>query len=58
MSLVFVVTLPVSIFSLNVTATVVAGELEVELSMGLTEETVGAVTSAEAEAIHGAPNFS
>ena len=35
----------VDIASLNVTATVVAGELKVELSSGLTEETVGLVVS-------------
>ena len=41
MSLVFVVMLLVDIFLLNVTATVVETETPVELSVGLTEETVG-----------------
>ena len=41
MSLVFVVMLLVDIFLLNVTATVVEVETSVELSVGLTEETVG-----------------
>ena len=41
MSLVFVVMLLVDIFLLNVTATVVEIETLVELSVGLTEETVG-----------------
>ena len=45
MSLVFVVMLLVDIFLLNVTATVVETETSVELSMGLTEETVGRVRS-------------
>ena len=41
MSLVFAVMELVNIFLLNVTATVVETETPVELSMGLTEETVG-----------------
>ena len=45
MSPVFVVMLPVDIASLKITATVVAGELKVELSSGLTEETVGLVVT-------------
>ena len=45
MSPVFDEMVPVDIASLNVTATVVAGELKVELSSGLTEESVGAVVS-------------
>ena len=49
MSLVFVVMLLVVIVSLNVTEIVVAGELNVELSVGLTEENVGAVESVEDE---------
>ena len=53
MSLVFVVTLPVAIFLLNVAETVVAGELKVELSVGLNEDMVGAVVS-----VGTAPNFS
>ena len=53
MSLVFVVTLPVAILLLNVTATVVAGELYVELSVGLNEDMVGVVGS-----VDPAPNFS
>ena len=44
-SLVFEVIVPVDIASLKITATVVAGELKVELSSGLTEETVGLVVS-------------
>ena len=42
---VFVVIVLVDIVSLNVTATVVETETSVELSVGLTEETVGAVVS-------------
>ena len=42
---VFVVIVFVDIVSLNVTATVVETETSVELSVGLTEETVGAVVS-------------
>ena len=45
MSLVFVVMLLVNIFLLNVTATVVETETLVELSVGLTEETVGRIVS-------------
>ena len=41
MSLVFAVMELVNIFLLNVTATVVETETSVELSVGLTEETVG-----------------
>ena len=41
MSLVFVVMVLVNITLLNVTATVVETETSVELSVGLTEETVG-----------------
>jgi hypothetical protein len=37
--------LPVDIASLKITATVVAGELKVELSVGLTDEMAGAVVS-------------
>ena len=44
-SLVFEVIVPVDIASLKITATVVDGELKVELSSGLTEETVGLVVS-------------
>ena len=44
-SLVFEVIVPVEIASLKITATVVDGELKVELSSGLTEETVGLVVS-------------
>ena len=51
MSPVFVVMLPVDIASLKITATVVAGELKVELSSGLTEETVGLVLSTIKEVI-------
>ena len=47
---VFVVIVLVNIVSLNVTATVVDTETSLELSVGLTEETVGAVDTA--------PNFS
>ena len=43
MSLVFAVMELVNIFLLNVTATVVETETLVELSVGLTEETVGRV---------------
>ena len=57
MLLVLVVTDQVNIFSLNVTTAVVATELYVVLSVGLTEETLGGVTSPE-EGIHAAPNFS
>ena len=46
MSPVFVVMLPVDIASLKITATVVAGELKVELSVGLTDEMVGRMGSA------------
>ena len=53
MSVVFVVMLLVEIVSLNVTTIVVAGELYIELSVGLTEDTVGAVLS-----VDPAPNFS
>ena len=49
MSLVFVVMELVVIASLNVTAAVVATELSVELSLGLSEETVGAVMSVDHE---------
>ena len=42
---VFVVIVLVDIVSLNVTATVVETETSVELSVGLTEETVGLVVS-------------
>ena len=42
---VFVVIVLVDIVSLNVTETVVETETSVELSVGLTEETVGAVVS-------------
>ena len=45
MSAVFVVMELVNIFLLNVTATVVEKETFVELSIGLTEETVGRVRS-------------
>ena len=51
MSPVFVVMLPVDIASLKITATVVAGELKVELSSGLTEETVGLVARTIKEVI-------
>ena len=51
MSPVFVVMVPVDIASLKITATVVAGELKVELSSGLTEETVGLVLSTIKEVI-------
>ena len=42
---VFVVIVLVDIVSLNVTATAVETETSVELSVGLTEESVGAVVS-------------
>jgi hypothetical protein len=42
---VFVVIVLVDIVSLNVTATVVETETSVELSVGLTEETVGLVST-------------
>ena len=58
MSLVFVVMLLVDIVSLNVTEIVVAGELNVELSVGLTEEIVGAVESLFPTTVASAPNFS
>ena len=45
MSLVFAVMELVNIFLLNVTATVGERETAVELSVGLTEETVGGVRS-------------
>jgi hypothetical protein len=45
-SLVFEVIVPVDIASLKITATVVAGELKVELSVGLTDEMVGRMCSA------------
>ena len=54
MSLVFVVMLLVDIVSLNVTEIVVAGELNVELSVGLTDKISGGVDSG----INSAPNFS
>ena len=47
MSLVFVVMLLVDIILLNVTATVVETETPVELSVGLTEETVGRLVSSD-----------
>ena len=50
---VFVVIVLVDIVSLNVTATVVDTETSLELSVGLTEETVGAVVTVDT-----APNFS
>jgi hypothetical protein len=50
---VFVVIVLVEIVLLNVTATVVEAETSVELSVGLTEETVGAVVIVDT-----APNFS
>jgi hypothetical protein len=50
-SLVFEVIVPVEIASLKITATVVDGELKVELSSGLTEETVGLVLSTIKEVI-------
>ena len=46
---VFVVMLLVDIILLNVTATVVETETLVELSEGLSEDTVGAVTSVDHE---------
>ena len=48
---VFVVMLPVDIASLKITTTVVAGELKVELSSGIIEETVGLVLSTIKEVI-------
>ena len=50
-SLVFEVIVPVDIVSLKITATVVAGELKVELSSGLTEATVGSEVSITNELI-------
>jgi hypothetical protein len=50
---VFVVIVLVDIDLLNVTATVVEAETSVELSVGLTEATVGAVVTVDT-----APNFS
>jgi hypothetical protein len=50
---VFVVIVLVDIDLLNVTATVVEAETSVELSVGLTEETVGAVVT-----VGTGPNFS
>ncbi len=50
---VFVAIVLVDIVSLNVTATVVDTETSLELSVGLTEETVGAVVTVDT-----APNFS
>ena len=44
---VFVVIVLVDIVSLNVTATAVETETSIELSVGLTEESVGAVVSVE-----------
>ena len=44
---VFVVIVLVGIVSLNVTATVIEKDTSVELSVGLTEESVGAVVSVE-----------
>ena len=46
---VFVVIVLVDIVSLNVTATAVETETSVELSVGLTEETVGRVVSPDIE---------
>ena len=50
---VFVVIVLVDTVSLNDTATVVEIETSIELSVGLTEETVGAVVTVDT-----APNFS
>ena len=51
LSLVLVVTVPVEIFSLNVTEIVVETETSEELSVGVVEEMMGLMVSA-------APNFS
>ena len=51
MSLVFVVMLLVDIFLLNVTATVVETETPVELSVGLTEETVGRFSDSSSDSV-------
>ena len=51
MSLVFVVMELVNIFLLNVTATVVETETLVELSVGLTEETVGRLVSSDVSSV-------
>ena len=51
MSLVFVVMLLVDIFLLNVTATVVETETLVELSVGLTEETVGRFSDSSSDSV-------
>jgi hypothetical protein len=56
---VFVVIVLVDIVSLNVTATVVDTETSLELSVGFTEETVGAVVSVPPSvSVVLAPNFS
>ena len=49
MSLVFVVMELVTIASLNVTLAVVVTELKVELSKGISEVTVGGLTSVDRE---------
>ena len=47
----FVVMLLVDIFLLNVTATVVETETPVELSIGLTEETVGRFSDSSSDSV-------
>ena len=54
---VFVVIVLVDIVSLNVTATAVETETSVELSVGLTEETVGLVVSTMNELIFNVTAF-